>query len=93
MGAFIEGIQAEFEELVNEVVAITDVDLVINDPQQPDVRIIRTQETNLGDLCADAYRFISGADVAIVNGRRHSQRDSRRGHHLWTDHRRASFRQ
>ena len=68
MGAFIEGIQAEFEELVNEVVAVTDVDLVINDPQQPDVRIIRTQETNLGDLCADAYRFISGADVAIVNG-------------------------
>ena len=28
----------------------------------------RTEETNLGDLCADAYRDQSGADVALVNG-------------------------
>ena len=38
------------------------------DPEQSDVRIIRRMETNLGDLCADAYRILSGADVAVVNG-------------------------
>ncbi len=31
-------------------------------------RAIRNRETNLGDLCADAYRAISGADIALVNG-------------------------
>ena len=43
------------------------VDLVISDPET-DVRIVRTAETNLGDLCADAYRDQSGADIAFVNG-------------------------
>ena len=32
------------------------------------VRMIRRTETNLGDLCADAYRDQSGADIAFVNG-------------------------
>ena len=26
------------------------------------------RRTNLGDLCSDAYRYVSGADVAFVNG-------------------------
>lgn len=30
--------------------------------------LIRYRETNLGDLVADAYRYVTGADVAIVNG-------------------------
>ena len=67
MKDFIGGIQEEFEELVNTVVASTAVDLVIKDPASGE-RIVRVTETNLGDLCADAYRAMSGADVAIVNG-------------------------
>ena len=67
MKDFIGGIQEEFEELVNTVVAKTDVDLIIKDPASGE-RIVRVAETNLGDLCADAYRAMSGADVAIVNG-------------------------
>ena len=67
MKDFIGGIQEEFEELVNTVVASTDVDLIIKDPASGE-RIVRVSETNLGDLCADAYRAMSGADVAIVNG-------------------------
>ena len=67
MNEFIGGIQEEFEELVNTVVAKTDVDLIIKDPASGE-RIVRVSETNLGDLCADAYRAMSGADVAIVNG-------------------------
>ena len=58
---------------LNEVVAKNNVDLVIYDPVAKDdngnpIRIVRMTETNLGDLCADAYRDQSGADVAIVNG-------------------------
>ena len=67
MKDFIGGIQEEFEELVNTVVASTNVDLIIKDPASGE-RIVRVSETNLGDLCADAYRAMSGADVAIVNG-------------------------
>ena len=63
----VENATAALNEKLSEVVASTQVDLVIKDPATG-VRIVRTAETNLGDLCADAYRDQSGADVAIVNG-------------------------
>lgn len=50
-----------------EVVAKSEVDLTIADPETG-ARVIRCAETNLGDLCADAYRAMSGADIAVVNG-------------------------
>jgi len=58
---------------LNEVVATSEVDLTIYDPvvtkdDGSKIRIIRNAETNLGNLCADAYRDQSGADVAFVNG-------------------------
>ncbi len=65
--AAVENATAALAAKLNEVVATTQVDLVIKDPVTG-VRIVRTAETNLGDLCADAYRDQSGADVAIVNG-------------------------
>ena len=52
---------------LNEVVAQSQIELVIKDPETG-ARIVRNAETNLGDLCADAYRAMSGADVAFVNG-------------------------
>lgn len=60
-------------EKLGEVVAHTAIDLVIYDPEAVDengkpVRIVRRTETNLGDLCADAYIDQSGADIAFVNG-------------------------
>lgn len=64
---YIKSIQSEYEGMLNEVVAQTQVRLVVNDPETGE-RIIRSQETNLGDLCADAYRIVLGADVAMVNG-------------------------
>jgi len=67
--AYISEIQAQFEDLLNVVVATSEVDLTIYEPgTDPAVRIVRNSETNLGDLCADAYRYISGADIAFVNG-------------------------
>lgn len=58
----------KFEELLNEIVAFSEVDLIINDPKDEDQRLIRKQETNLGDFCADAYRTVLNADVAFING-------------------------
>ena len=58
---------ASLDEIRQTVVAFTENTLYINDPET-NVRIIRNAETNLGDLCADAYRALSGADVAFVNG-------------------------
>lgn len=65
--------QQELAEQLNEVVASTAVTLTVNDPKEVDrsgkpVRMIRRAETNLGDLCADAVRAQSGADIAFVNG-------------------------
>ena len=54
-------------ERLSQVVAHTDVDLVINDPETG-ARVIRNTETNLGDLITDACRDATGADVAMVNG-------------------------
>ena len=58
---------AASEELQNKVVAHTDVDLITHDPVSGE-RIIRSQETNLGDLVSDAYRIIGNADIGLING-------------------------
>lgn len=73
MSASIGSIMAKMDESMNQVVAKTDVDLVIYDHNSLDsegepVRIIRRAETNLGDFVADAYRARTGAEIAIMNG-------------------------
>ena len=61
-------------EKLQQVVATSSVDLIIHDPvavtaEGKPVRIVRSAETNLGDLCADAYLDQAGdADIAFVNG-------------------------
>lgn len=65
--------QDALKEKLSEVVARTAVELTINDPvatkdDGSPIRIVRCAETNLGDLCADAYRDQSGAQIAFVNG-------------------------
>lgn len=64
----IENATDALNEKLAEVVATSQMALTIYDPVAADIRIIRNAETNLGDLCADAYRDQSGADVAFVNG-------------------------
>ena len=65
--AFIATVKAQYEETLNQVVATTAVDLTTKDPATGE-RAVRTAETNLGDLCADACRVVLGADIAFVNG-------------------------
>ena len=59
-------VTADYEEQINKVVACSSVDLRISDKN--DIRMIRSRETNLGDLVADSYRSETGADIAFVNG-------------------------
>lgn len=71
-----EAVAKATEELnanLTKVVAKSAVDLVIYDPtavteEGKPIRIVRRTETNLGDLCADAYRDqAGGADIAWIN--------------------------
>lgn len=69
----LETIMSEVDEKKNEVIAKTQVELTINDPVEKDqagqpVRMVRRAETNLGDLCADAFRDQLGTDIGIANG-------------------------
>lgn len=69
----ISAATASLEDKLTTVVAKSDVNLVIHDPvatteDGKPIRIVRQAETNLGDLCADAYLDQSGADIAFVNG-------------------------
>ena len=73
MSAAVAEATDTLNEKLNEVVASTQVTLTTTDPIAVDdngkaIRIVRSQETNLGDLCADAYLAQSGADIAFVNG-------------------------
>lgn len=63
---YIKTITDSFADYTLETVGRADVDLVIND--ESGNRIIRNQETNLGDLCADAFRVMMDADIGIMNG-------------------------
>ncbi|ONI44580.1 hypothetical protein AN640_05400 [Candidatus Epulonipiscium fishelsonii] len=63
---FIDNINSRFEDILNNVVANTDILLATRSPET-DVRIIRSQETNLGDMVADAYRTYLDTDIAIIN--------------------------
>ena len=62
IAALIEPFRKELEERFSEPIADQPVDM--------DARkgAIRCQETNLGNLVADAFRWKAGSQVAIVNG-------------------------
>ncbi|MDD3254113.1 MAG: bifunctional UDP-sugar hydrolase/5'-nucleotidase [Lachnospiraceae bacterium] len=64
---YIKGIQAQYQETLKVVIGHTDMELTVNDPASG-ARAIRNAETNLGDLTADAYRFVLGGDIGFSNG-------------------------
>ena len=64
--AFVNSVKEEVEGLGNFVIGRSEVDLTIYDENGK--RIVRKQETNIGDFCADAFRAFTGADIALVNG-------------------------
>ena len=64
---FIKGIQDQYNETLKVVLGTTPYLLTVNDPADGKRRI-RSGETNLGDLTADAYRVQLGADIGRSNG-------------------------
>lgn len=64
--AYIAQIYAAYAELGERKVAFSEVDLITHDAQGN--RLVRNAETNLGDLCAEAYRYVVSADMGYVNG-------------------------
>lgn len=67
MESFINGIKSQYEESLKVVLGRTDVDLMDKDPETG-LRAVRKAETNLGDICADASRYMMGADIGFMNG-------------------------
>ena len=65
--AYIKQIQAQYSESLRTVLGNTSVALTVNDPATGQ-RAVRSAETNLGDLCADAYRYQLEADIGFMNG-------------------------
>ena len=68
----ITQIESRSEDKLNEVIGHTNFVLTTDDPEVKDdhgdpIRMIRRAETNLADFVTDAYRNISGADVAVLN--------------------------
>ncbi len=59
-------VQNELEALVCRQVGTTAFALIDRDAQNN--RLVRLQETNLGDLMADVARYATGADIGVCNG-------------------------
>lgn len=64
--AYIEQIYEEYKTLGERKVAYSEVDLITYDDNGN--RLVRNNETNLGDLCADAFRYATDADIGYFNG-------------------------
>ena len=62
------------DEKLGEKIAVLDTKMFVMDPKNPSQRIIRCQETNLGDLTADSFYYYFneklklGCDIAFSNG-------------------------
>ena len=64
--AKLNEINGEYATLGERKVAFSQVDLITHDADGN--RLVRTSETNLGNLCADAVRYAMDADVGYMNG-------------------------
>lgn len=62
----VERIDSEYRAAMKNVVAHSQVELPIRSPEG--YRIVRNREAAIGDLCADAFRMVSGADIGFMNG-------------------------
>ena len=63
---FVNQLKEDISSQGNFVIGHSEVDLMIHDADGN--RIVRNQESNLGDFCTDAFRIFTDADIALVNG-------------------------
>ena len=59
--------KASFEEILKQPLGEALIPLYVNDPASGK-RLVRTQECNMANLVADAFRAVLNADIALVNG-------------------------
>ena len=59
-------INEAYSALGNRKIGDSEIELITNDADGN--RLVRTTETNLGNLCADAIKTVTKADIAYVNG-------------------------
>jgi len=64
--AYIAEINESYAELGDRKIGESKVELITHNEEG--TRLVRTAETNLGNLCSDALFFITNADVSYVNG-------------------------
>lgn len=64
--ACLAEINDEYKALGDRNVAYSEIDLITHD--ENDNRIVRVGETNLGNLCSDAFRIMLNADIGYMNG-------------------------
>lgn len=63
---YVEEMKSVTDEIANRVVAQSDIDLKITD--ENGVRLVRSRETPIGNLVADAFRVVAEADIGFTNG-------------------------
>ena len=72
MSAPVREAIAKNQEKMDQKVTTNDTLLTVYAPERDEegnrIRMIRRGETNLGDFCTDAYRSLTGADIAMMNG-------------------------
>jgi 2',3'-cyclic-nucleotide 2'-phosphodiesterase (5'-nucleotidase family) len=66
VAAVTDSIRQMVKAVTSEVVAHSDYTLVVSD--ENDQWVVRGEETNAGDLVADAYRYAMKADIGLENG-------------------------
>lgn len=64
--SFVESIKEKTLKEGNRVIAISEVALPFEDSSG--YKIVRKQETAIGNLCADAFRIMLDTDIAMING-------------------------
>lgn len=64
--SLIATLSEEFDAITQEVVATSEVDLLMSDPETGEY-MVRNSATNLADLVTDALKYIFDVDVALCN--------------------------
>ena len=64
--AYIAEIYESYAPLGNRIIGESKVDFITHDKDGN--RLVRNEETNLGDFCSDALRIMTDADMSFVNG-------------------------
>lgn len=62
----IEALKDSYADIAEKVVANSDIALSCRDENGN--RRVRNREIEIGNLCADAYRYAANTDIAIING-------------------------